>query len=246
MLKALCAGGKSAPFDPPLVLDEKHYGLRDYWRPMQGGAAYAALECLLISPLLLTGNIVALWIFTAIAAFIVLETMLIIGVSAGIHHRVFVHRLRKYGPAYYNSEITVDAPQAEAFELCLAATSDLPKSKIVSMDEKEGTLLVTLKGNFWTTVDRQVRLKVRGSKESHLQSIISVDPSVKLTPFRRKIMRLVWGDKWYPLIFRSDVNWNRKILNSVTTYIESVPNWDHRYDHPEIVDHGFLEEMNAA
>jgi hypothetical protein len=157
---------------------------------------------------------------------------------------VFLHRLRTYGPQFYSTEITVDTPAAEAFELCLAATSDLPKSKIVGMDEKNGTIMVSMKGNFWITVDRQVTLRVRASGAD--KSIVSVDPSIKLTAYRKKLIRLIWGDKWYPLIFRSDVNWNRKIMASITSYIESVPNWDHRYDQPELMDHGYSDDMAAA
>jgi len=236
---------KDDHFNPPLITDEKYYSVRDYGRPILAGAAYAiAYSALIGVPLVLLGGPIAAWVLAVVATLLIGEMVLTMGVSAFIHHRVFVHRLRKYGPSYYNSEIEVETPPAEAFELCLAATSELPKSKIVKMDEEAGTILVAMKGNFWVTVDRQVTLRVR--QKDHSQSVISIDPSIKLTPFRRKFMRLVWGDKWYPLIFRSDINWNRKILNTVTTYIQSVPNWDHRYEQPEIMDHGYADEMNAA
>jgi len=232
-------------FNPPLITDEKHFSVMDYGRPIWAGIIYAiACSALIAVPLLLTAGLIGAWVLAIIAPLLIVEMVFTMGLSAFIHHRFFVHRLRKYGPSYYNCEIEVESPPAEAFELCLAATTELPKSKIIKMDEKAGTILVAIKGNFWTTVDRQVTFRVR--QKDHSQSVISVDPSIKLTAFRRKFMRLVWGDKWYPLIFRSDINWNHKILNTVTTYIQSVPNWDHRYEQPEIMDHGFTNEMNAA
>jgi hypothetical protein len=250
MFKALRLGStsKSASsnaadlFDPPLIAREDLFSARDYLRPMAGGAVYAIICSVLFTlPLVLSASFIPLLIAFAISAILIVEMSFMMGLSALIHHRVFLHRLRKYGPQFYSSEVTVDAPAAEAFELCLAATSDLPKSKIVGLDEKNGAIMVSMKGNFWITVDRQVTLKVRPFGTD--KSIVSVDPSIKLTPIRKKLIRLIWGDKWYPLIFRSDVNWNRKIINSLTAYIESVPNWDHRYDPPELMDHGFTAEM---
>jgi hypothetical protein len=253
MIKALRLGaqpkssiiGAADVFDPPLEAREDLLSVRDYLRPMGGGVVYAILCSLLFTfPLVATVNFVPLLVAFAISSILIVEMALIMGLSAFIHHRVFLYRLRKYGPRFYSTEITVDSPAAEAFELCLAATSDLPKSKIVGMDEKNGAIMVSMKGNFWITVDRQVTLRVRPFGTD--KSIVSVDPSIKLTPFRRKLIRLIWGDKWYPLIFRSDVNWNRKIINSITGYIESVPNWDHRYDQPEPMDHDLTPEIAGA
>ena len=243
MLKDRIQNSLTVDFDPPLIADEKHYSVRDYGRPIMGGVVYAlAYSALIGIPMIFMGGLLAAWVVAVVAAIMVIDMAATMGIAACIHHRIFVHRLRKYGPSYYNTEIEVDTPPAEAFELCLAATSDLPKSKIVKMDEKAGTMLVSIKGNFWITVDRQLTLRVR--QKDHSQSVISIDPSIKLTSFRRRFMRLIWGDKWYPLIFRSDVNWNRKILNQVTTYIQSVPNWDHRYEQPELMDHGYINDMN--
>ena len=240
----LCSGDR-ALYDPPLEAREDLLSAGDYLRPMAGGAAYGLLCSILISlPLMLSLSFLPMMIAAAVSAILVTEMAFVMGVSCLVHHKLFLYRLRKYGPQFYSTEMTVDSPCAEAFELCLAATSDLPKSKIVGMDEKKGIIMVSMKGNFWITVDRQVTLKVRPFGTD--KSIVSVDPSIRLTAPRRKLIRMVWGDKWYPLIFRSDVNWNRKIITTLTQYIESVPNWDHRYDPPELMDHGFVSEMNSS
>jgi hypothetical protein len=231
--------------EPQLITREDWYSPRDYVRPVIGGAVYGLLCGIVFSgPLLLATGFMSALISFGLTAVLVTEMAVVMAASAFIHHQVFVHRLRKYGPQFYSSDIAVDTPAAEAFELCLAATSELPKAKIVGMDEKKGTIMVTLKGNFWITVDRQVTLRVKAADEG--KAVISIDPSIKLTPVRRKLIRFIWGDKWYPLIFRSDVNWNRKIIDSVTNYIASVPNWDHRYDPHEMMESAFTEKLNKG
>jgi hypothetical protein len=272
MFKALrgCGGGNScfsgnesntltalaqSDFNPPLDARPDLFTPRDYLRPMFGAALYGAcISTFFTLPLISVPHPISLMIAMGIASIVIFEMAFIMGMSVFIHHCLFLHRLKQYGPRYYNTEITIDSPAPEAFELCLAATSDLPKSKIVRMDEKNGTIVVALKGNFWVTVDRLVTLRVRevdeevsvpvnGGEEgpdtgngsstagsAREKSIISIDPSIKLSRARQKMLRMIWGDKWYPLIFRSDISWNRKIIDSVSTYIASVPNWDHKYD----------------
>lgn len=252
MFKAFCATTSlSCPLDandeldePPLDARLDLYTARDYLRPMAGGAVYAiicgSLFCL---PIAVTAGPWGMMIAFGVACGLIAEISGMMALSALIHHQIFLHRMRKYGPQFYSSEVSLETPAAEAFELCLAATSELPKSKIIGMDEKKGTVMVSLKGNFWITVDRQVTIRVKSVDDG--KSTISIDPSVKLTRFRRNLIRLIWGEKWYPLIFRSDVSWNRKIMASVVEYISSVPNWDHKHDPQELIDSAFKEKLNT-
>jgi hypothetical protein len=230
--------------EPQLEAREDWYQPRDYLRPLVGGAVYGFCYAMVCSFLLTLLFDYPLMPALALICIVTVEMALLVPISAFIDHQTFLGRLRKYGPQFYRSETTLAMPKAESFELCLAATSELPNSKIIGVDEKKGTIVVSVKEVSWIDADWHVTIKIKPTGDS--TSIISVDPSRKQTPYRRNLLNLVWGEKWTPLIFRSgrrDGEWNRKIINSFTEYLESVPNWDHRYDPHEMLEQVFAEKL---
>ena len=112
--------------------------------------------------------------------------------------------------------------------------------------KKKGTIVVSVKETALIAADWLVTIRVNSAKDD--TSVISVDPSRRLPTSRKKLVSFVWGEKWTPLVIRSgrrDGEWNRKIINLFTTYLESVPNWDHRYDPHEMLEQVFAEKLNV-
>ncbi|MFA6212700.1 MAG: hypothetical protein WCT03_13670 [Candidatus Obscuribacterales bacterium] len=203
--------------------------LPDYGRPLIGAAVFGlVLSCLVSSLAIFVGGpILSAMIFVLCLVIYSIQFPLAILASAALHHALLMYRMRKHGPAWYLRQRELDLPQAEAFELCLAACTQFERSRITNYDEKKGIIHLQIKGNFWITVDRTVALVVK-TKGPHT-SVLYIDSKVKLTRFRSKLIQLTWGAKWHPIVFRTDRNLNYKVMNTITNFIDSVPNWDHRH-----------------
>lgn len=203
--------------------------LPDYGRPLIGAAVFGlVLSCLVSSLAIFVGGpILSAMIFVLCLVIYSIQFPLAILASAALHHALLLYRMRKHGPAWYLRQRELELPQAEAFELCLAACTQFERSRITNYDEKKGIIHLQIKGNFWITVDRTVALVVK-AKSPHT-SVLYIDSKVKLTKFRSKLIQLTWGAKWHPIVFRTDRNLNYKVMNTITNFIDSVPNWDHRH-----------------
>ncbi len=203
--------------------------LPDYGRPLIGAAVFGLVLSCLVSTLAIFvgGPILSAMIFVLCLVIYSIQFPLAILASAALHHALLMYRMRKHGPAWYLRQRELDLPQAEAFELCLAACAQFERSRITNYDEKKGIIHLQIKGNFWITVDRTVALVVK-TKGPHT-SVLYIDSKVKLTRFRSKLIQLTWGAKWHPIVFRTDRNLNYKVMNTITNFIDSVPNWDHRH-----------------
>lgn len=203
--------------------------LPDYGRPLIGAAVFGLVLSCLVSTLAIFvgGPILSAMIFVLCLVIYSIQFPLAILASAALHHALLMYRMRKHGPAWYLRQRELDLPQAEAFELCLAACTQFERSRITNYDEKKGIIHLQIKGNFWITVDRTVALVVK--TKGPRTSVLYIDSKVKLTRFRSKLIQLTWGAKWHPIVFRTDRNLNYKVMNTITNFIDSVPNWDHRH-----------------
>ena len=203
--------------------------LPDYGRPLIGAAVFGLTLACLVSTiaLVLGGPLLSAMFFVLCLAIYSIQFPLAILISAALHHALLLYRMRKHGAVWYLRQRELDLPQAEAFELCLAACTQFERSKITEYDDKRGLIQLQIKGNFWITVDRSVTLMVK-ERGPH-SSALYIDSKVKLTKFRSKLIRLTWGEKWHPVVFRTDRNLNYKVMNTITNFIDSVPNWDHRH-----------------
>ncbi len=201
----------------------------DYTRPLMGAATFGLVLSFIVSTLafFVSGPLMAGMMFLICLAVYTVQFPLGFLLSAFMHHCLFLHRLRKHGPTWYIRKQTLDIPKAEAFELCLAACGQIERARISDYDEKNGVVRLQVKGNFWITVDRMVAIQVQESGPR--SSVLYVDSQIKLTRFRSRLIKATWGEKWYPIVFRTDRNLNNKLMNVITNFIDSVPNWDHRH-----------------
>lgn len=206
---------------------------RDYLRPMLGAFLFGAGVAAIVSCFgLVMGPGGSLLLFLFCLAVYTIQFPITFFISAVVHHQVYLHRLRKYGPEWFVRDHIVEMPQAEAFELCLAACGHIPRANIVAYDDNHGWIKLRVKGNFWVTVDRTVKISIERDNEApedKPRTRLCIDAKVRLTKFRTHLIKLVWGDKWYPIVFRTDRNLNSKLLDSITEFVHSVPNWDHRH-----------------
>ncbi len=205
-------------------LDASYIKAADYWRPALGGLilgvvyfGIALIPFLFLSP----------WIyFTGVVSFSI-PMLLLFVTSAALHHQLWNYRLRKYGTDAFEVFHDLEMPAEEAFELCLAATTQLKDSKIEKCDQCAGVIQVRVKGNFWITVDRLVEIAVQQVSGEKVR--VKVASVIKLTPARTFLIEKAWGKKWQPLLFRTDAGKNRKIMDALLIYIQSIPDWDHKY-----------------
>lgn len=197
----------------------------DYCRPLIGAFGFALVYgtvCSILSAMF-TGFAFAPCVFAGIC----FTMPLLVLVSAFFHHQLWVYRLRKHGSEAFENHETLAMPLEEAFELALAASAQFKNSKVEKCDQKNNTIRVRVKGNFWVTVDRVVEIKVH--RVTSVKSRISVNSVIRLTRFRELMFAMVWGPKWQPILFRTDFNKNKKIMDEITTFVQNIPNWDHKY-----------------
>lgn len=206
---------------------------RDYIRPIGGAFLFGACIAALVSSFgLFFGPTCSALLFCFCLVVYTIQFPITFLISALVHHQVYLHRLRKYGPEWFVRERILEMPRAEAFELCLAACGHIPRAIIVGYDDQLGLINLRVKGNFWITVDRSVQISVNSDNEApddKPRSKLCIDAQVRLTKLRTAIIKTVWGEKWYPIVFRTDRNLNNKLLDAITEFIQSVPNWDHRH-----------------
>lgn len=206
---------------------------RDYLRPLAGACLFGICVAAVVSSFgLIFGPACSGLLFIFCLVVYTIQFPITFLISAFVHHQVFLHRLKRYGPEWFIRERNLDMPPAEAFELCLAACGHIPKAHIVSFDDSAGIINLRVKGNFWVTVDRAVQISISRdleAPEGNPRSKLCIDAQVRLTKFRTAMIRSVWGEKWFPIVFRTDRNLNNKILDNITEFIQSVPNWDHKH-----------------
>ncbi len=136
------------------ILNPEHIQPQDYLRPLIGATIYALV---FTAPGTLIGLLMGLGFSRLISMQFGFVTTVVgmLLISAMIHHYVWWRRLKNHGARAFISYEDLEMPLEEAFELCLAATTQLPKSKIEAFEEKKSIELL-VKGNFWLTVDRMV------------------------------------------------------------------------------------------
>lgn len=204
-------------------LDPDYIKPVDYVRPFLGGLMVGVIYFGLVLLPFLKWPVIYLAGVVAFSIPMVLTFM----ISACVHHAVWVYRLKKYGQEAFETFHDLEMPLEEAFELCLAATTQLKDSKIERCDQSRGVIQIRVKGNFWITVDRLVEIAVQRVTSNKVR--VKVASVIKLTAGRTYLIEKTWGKKWKPLLFRTDAGKNKKLMNALVTYIQSIPDWDHKY-----------------
>ncbi len=207
------------------ILNPDHIQPQDYLRPLIGATIYALV---FTAP----GTLIGLSMGLGFTRFMSMQfgvVAMIVGlllISAMVHHAVWLRRLRNHGASAFISYEDLEMPLEEAFELCLAATTQLPNSKIETFEESK-CIELRVKGNFWVTVDRMVEIKFESLAENKTR--VLVDSAFKLTRARTLLINKIWGPKWTPIVFRLDVRKNKQLLQQITDYLQRVPQWNHKY-----------------
>lgn len=207
------------------ILNPEHIQPQDYLRPLVGATIYALVFTV-------PGTLIGLSLGLGYARLINVQMGLVamitgmLLISAMIHHFVWWRRLKNQGASAFIAYEDLDMPLEEAFELCLAATTQLPNSKIETFEEAK-CIQLRAKGNFWVTVDRMV--DIRFQQLSQNKTRVIVDTSVKLTAARTFLINKIWGPKWSPIVFRLDIRKNKEILTQISDYLRRVPEWNHKY-----------------
>jgi len=195
---------------------------QDYLRPLVGMTVYS---------LIFAGTPYALGILSGYFpltfplgfASMMIGTFLI---SAMVHHYIWWRRLKTQGAAAFVAVENLDLPLAEAFELCLAATTQLRNAKMESFEDGK-SISVRIQADFFNSTDRIVDIKFEQLDENKTR--IFIDYSAKLTAFRSFIIEKVWGPKWAPIFYRLDGKKNQETLSQITDYLQRVPEWNHKY-----------------
>lgn len=165
-------------------------------------------------------------ICSPMALILILEFPAILAVSDAIYR----FRLKKYGRDAFMREHKLPMTQAEAFELCLAAASQLPKSSLACADEEQGLIVARVKQNPLLRPDRDVYIAL---SETVAGDQVETTVKVSTGPYHTKsgsiFMVSLLGNTFSKVPRPGMFNINRRMLDTISNYINSVPNWDHKH-----------------
>jgi hypothetical protein len=147
-------------------------------------------------------------------------------ISAMVHHFIWWRRLKTQGADAFIAVEDLDLPLGEAFELCLAATTQLRNARMEAFEDCQ-SISVRIKADFWNATDRLVEIRFEQLDDNKTR--IMIDYSAKLTAFRSYVIEKIWGPKWAPIFYRLDGKKNKETLSQITDYLQRVPEWNHKY-----------------
>lgn len=146
--------------------------------------------------------------------------------AALVNHWAWLHRLKRLGPPAYQRSFSLQIPRKQTFELCLAATGQLSKPKIVGLDEHRGEIRVLHSGPWWRSDNTYVDIHLRESLDGVTHVTLNAQSAV--SDFRFAILKFMWGEKWLPLILTVGYHDRHgQLMDQVADYCLSVPNWNH-------------------
>ena len=207
----------------------------DYLRPAVGGfivgllyMSIVSIVCSLLDParaaIMLSvgtmGAIMSAWIYaiTAVAA-------------AGTVHCMWWHRLNKLGPNAYERRMSLQIPQKQAFELCLAASAQVKKQKILGLDDHLGEIRIQTPPS--NLLYEHTNIDIRLTETIDGVTHVTMTAEKAVTRFRMALLRAMWGDKWVPLILAvGNRDQHEKAMDELADHMQSMPNWN--YNHRSI------------
>jgi hypothetical protein len=205
----------------------------DYVRPMVGMCVFGFIYntmvisiCAMVHPL--HAQVMLLGSASSIIYSTALYTMMgfLITIS---HHTAWLSRLKTHGSEAYRRRLSLQMPANQALELCLAAATRLEANRVVGLDEERGELRVMSKRPWWSAYESaQIDIELRESMDGVTHLNMSAQKS--LTRFRLKLLQLMLGEKWVPLVLASG-NWWRhsKMMDEMAEYISAHPNWNYHH-----------------
>lgn len=204
----------------------------DYVRPALGGFAVGwvymtlvSIICSLLDPvragiMLSVGGMGAL-----MSAWIYAFTAVIAAVSV---HSMWYLRLKRFGAPAFERRISVQIPSRQAFELCLAASAQVKNQRIIALNDKKGEIRVQTPPSscFYEHSDIDIQLTETIDGVTH----ISITAQKAVTELRMQLLRLMWGDKWVPLILAvGNREQHEKVMDEICDHIRMMPNWNYAH-----------------
>lgn len=153
-------------------------------------------------------------------------------------HATWLTKL-KSGRHLFERQLSVQIPSEHAFELCLAAAAHLKNPRVTGFDEEHGYLRIVSEAPWWSTSE-STQLDVHLQESIDGVTHISVVAQKALTNSRLSLLRLVWGDKWMPIVLTlPGTESSSKLMDQFVDFINAHPNWNYRHiPHyvPEVVE----------
>lgn len=157
-------------------------------------------------------------------------------VVMAVSNQIYKSRLSRYGTEAFVRVHTLPMSSAQAFELCLAACGHVEGARLVYADEQTGLMVARIKQNPLIRPDRDLRIAFQetpasGEEEAgnSPQTTVTIQTELYHTEMGRNFLTWMFGEQW--LKFPKPVGFalNLKVLDTVSDYLSSIPNWDHKH-----------------
>jgi len=201
-------------------------------RPAVGGftvgfvyMTIVSLMCTLIDPIRAgilwsiggTGAMMSAWIYACTAL-----------IAAATVHGMWHYRLQKFGAHAFHRTLSVQIPQQQAFELCLAAASHIKDQRILGFDDQKGEIRIQTPPSSWLYEHTDIDIHLAESLDGVTHISLSAQKAV--TRCRMTLLKMMWGEKWIPLILAvGNREQHDKALDELADHIRAMPNWNYAH-----------------
>ncbi|HIA50682.1 MAG TPA: hypothetical protein EYN91_01110 [Candidatus Melainabacteria bacterium] len=214
--------GELEVFLPLQYLDPTFFRLRDYASVFARGAAFGiALNFPLIILGLVTPSLMPVYLPCMTTAACILGISF--SAAAKGFQMAFSKAVSAYGIEAFLTYEDVRLPLAKAYELCLAATTEIPKASILECIEGR-RICVRVKGYPDRTI--VIRLDPLGRGITR----IAIDSVKHLSLPQSIAIRTCWGTKFEQLILRVDDGSNAQLIEQIASFVRETPDWDYVYE----------------
>lgn len=209
-------------FLPLQYLDPRFYSLRDYALVFLRGAAFGiALNFPLVVLGLASPNLMPVYlpcITMAACTLGIAFSAAAKGFQVAFSRAVAIHGIE----AYLTYE-DVNMPLARAYELCLAATAQIPRANIIHRIEAR-RICARVEGYPDRTLVIRIDAIAKGVTRISIDCVKHVGLPQAVT------IRSCWGAKFEQLILRLDDGFNAQLIQEIAAFIRDNPEWDYAYD----------------
>lgn len=209
-------------FLPLQYLDPAFFKLHDYGLVFLRGAAFGiALNFPLIILGLVSPNLMPVYLPCMTMAACILG--IAFSAAAKGFQMAFSRAVSIYGIEAYLTYEDVKMPLAEAYELGLAAISQIPQAKIIHCIEAR-RICARVKGYPERTIVIRIDSIARGVTRIAIDCVKHVSLPQSVT------IRSCWGAKFEQLILRLDDGFNAQLIEQIAAFIRENPDCDYAYE----------------
>ncbi|HEY9790082.1 MAG TPA: hypothetical protein V6D22_06780 [Candidatus Obscuribacterales bacterium] len=238
---------KPVPRRTNAILSPNYLSVIDYFHPIVVSIAFDCTLFFAMASLYMIFHPEAssiLWMLaTQVVCLLAIVDAVGMGTAAAYYHFVWSKTLRDKGPSAFETCLEVPLTQHKAFELALAATTQIKDARISAADDAKGEIQVVSKNPWWQPADTCVDISVA---ERSGKSQISVATYAALSPRRYRSMMFFWGRKWMPVLSSLDVRRNQQITRKIVDFIELTPDWDYHHTPTPLTQSADQNELLSA